>query len=399
MATLDGLTVLDLSRILAGPFCTQMLSDLGAIVWKVESPRGDDTRKWGPPFAEGESAYYLSANRGKKSVVIDLKDVRGQELVKRLAEQADVLVENFKPRDLARYGLGYKSISEVNPRLVYASITGFGQTGPRADEPGVDAALQGLTGIMSVTGEPDGPPTRVGVAWIDVLTGLTAAVGILAALRERDRSGKGQHLDLSLFDVGLMGMVNLAQSYLMTDAPPGRMGSAHPQIAPYQAFEGRDAWFVLAVVNDEQYERMCRGIESPELWRDQRFQTNAGRVEHREELVSRLKVIFQLRSRDEWLGVMDRAMVPAAPIHDLAEAIHDLQASARDAVWTVPHPRLGDLPLMASALQHMSRTPAAPQSHPPLLGEHTREVLTNVVGLGSTEVADLVGDGVIVCGS
>lgn len=288
MGALDGLVVLDLSRILAGPYATQMLADLGAEVWKVESPWGDDTRRWGPPFREGESAYFLSTNRGKKSLAINLKDPRGQRLVRRLAEQADVLVENFKVGDLARYGLDYPSLAEVNPRLVYASITGFGQTGPRAAEPGYDAALQGMTGIMSVTGEPDGPPTKVGVAWIDVLTGLTAAVGILAALRERDVSGRGQHLDLALFDVGVAAMVNQAQAYLMTGVAPTRMGNAHPQIVPYQAFAARDKWFILAVGNDAQYRRLTEALERPDLWEDARYQTNAGRVEHRSELVAEL---------------------------------------------------------------------------------------------------------------
>ena len=398
MGSLEGITVLDLSRILAGPFCTQTLSDLGATVWKIEAPWGDETRRWGPPFVQGESAYYLSTNRGKKSVAVNLKEARGQDLIRRLAQRADVLVENLKVGDMARYGLDYQSLARVNARLIYVSITGFGQFGPRAGQPGVDVAIQALTGIMSVTGEPDGSPTRVGVAWIDLLSGLTAAIGILAALRERERSGQGQNLDLSLFDVGLMSMVNLAQSYLVTGVAPGPMGNAHLQIVPYQSFQAEGGWFVLAAVSDEQYRRMTLVIKHPELSEDRRFQTNSGRVEHREELVARLAHIFRGDKREKWLDAMGRAGISSAPVYDMAEALQDPQAQAREVSWAVPHPTLGSLRLMANALQHMSATPAAPQGHPPLLGEHTREVLTDALGLSQSEVASLESGGVIVCG-
>jgi len=395
VGSLSGLKVLDLSRILAGPFATQMLADLGAEVWKVESPWGDDTRRWGPPFKEGESAYFLSTNRGKKSVAVNLKDPRGQELVRGLAAEADVLVENFKAGDLARYGLDYPSLREVNPRLVYASITGFGQSGPRAHEPGYDAALQGITGIMSITGEADGPPVKIGVAWIDVLTGLTAAVGILAALREREQSGLGQHLDLALFDVGVAALVNQAQAYLMSGVVPQRMGSAHPQIVPYQAFAASDKWFILAVGNDAQYQRLTEAIGHPELWEDERLRSNAGRVEHRDELVPRLQEIFAGRTRAEWLEVLRAAGVPVTPVNDVGEALADPQAEARGLLWEVEHPKLGPTPLLASPLQHMSRTPAAPAAPPPLLGQHTREVLGGVLGLAPAELAELEAAGVV----
>ncbi|WP_293174055.1 CoA transferase [Oceanithermus sp.] len=398
MGALDGLIVLDLSRILAGPYATQMLADLGAEVWKVESPWGDDTRRWGPPFQEGESAYFLSTNRGKKSLAVNLKDPRGQRIVRRLAERADVLVENFKAGDLARYGLDYPSLAEVNPRLVYASITGFGQTGPRAAEPGYDAALQGMTGIMSVTGDPDGPPMKVGVAWIDVLTGLTAAVGILAALREREISGRGQHLDLALFDVGVAAMVNQAQAYLMTGLAPKRMGNAHPQIVPYQAFEASDKWFILAVGNDTQYRRLVEAIGRPDLWEDARYRTNAGRVEHRSELVAELAQVFKTRSRAEWLELLRGAGVPVTPVNDVGEALADPQAEARGLLWEVAHPKLGSTPLLASPLQHMDRTPARPAGPPPLLGQHTREVLTGALGMDEEEVRALAEEGVLVLG-
>lgn len=392
---LEGIRVLDLTRVLAGPYCTQILSDLGATVWKIEPPWGDETRGWGPPFAQGESAYYLSVNRGKKSVAINLKQPRGAALVRELACRADVLVENYKAGDLSRFGLDYASLSRDNPRLIYASITGFGQTGPRAFEPGYDIALQGLTGIMSVTGEPAGPPTKVGVAWIDVMTGMMAAVGILAALYGRRASGRGQHLDLALFDVGLAAMANLAQSYLVTGSPPRRVGNAHSQIVPYQAFEASDGWVILAVGNDQQYRRTCEAIGHPELWDDPRFQTNAGRVQHRAELVPRLAEVFRTRSRAEWVDVLKAAGVPAAPVNDLGEAFADPQAEARGSVWKLAHPLIGSLPVVASPLQHLSRTPAAPSGHPPLLGEHTREVLQDVLGLTAADIDELAASGVV----
>ncbi len=399
MEALDGLTVLDLSRLLSGPYCTQVLSDLGATVWKIEPPWGDDTRRLGPPFVETESAYYLSTNRGKKSVVINLKDGRGQDLVKRLAQRADILLENFKTGDLGRYGLDYESMARVNPRLVYASITGFGQTGPRAAEPAVDTTLQGLTGLMSITGERDGAPAKVGVAVIDLLTGLLAGVGILAAIRERESSGRGQHLDLSLFDVGLMSLVNVAQNFLATGETPTRLGNAHPQIVPYQGFEAEGGWLMLACVNDDQFQRLTEAIGHPELWQDERFKTNAGRVENQTELTGALADIFRGRERAEWLEVLGKSGVMALPINDFAEAVEEPQAKARRAVWDVPHPTIGSLPLMANALQHMSRTPARPHGHPPLLGEHTSEVLTDVLGTSDAELARLEKDGVIVRGT
>lgn len=385
--------------MLAGPYCTQILADLGATVWKIEPPWGDETRGWGPPFVQGESAYFLAVNRGKKSVAVNIKDPRGQALVRELARRADVLVENFKAGDLARYGLDYPSLASENPRLVYASITGFGQDGPRAAEPGYDIALQGMTGIMSVTGEPEGPPTKVGVAWIDVMTGMMAAVGILAALWERERSGRGQHLDLSLFEVGLSAMANLAQSYLVSGVAPRRIGNAHPQIVPYQAFEAADGWFIVAVGNDQQYRRLCEAIGRPELWADERFQTNAGRVRHRAELVPALAAIFRTRPRAAWLEALKAASVPAAPVYDLAEALADPQAAARRVVWETPHPLLGKVSMVASPLQHLSRTPAGIAGPPPLLGEHTREVLAGVLRLGQAEIDQLAGAGVLVLGS
>ncbi len=392
MKPLSGIKVLDLSRVLAGPLCTMILADLGAEVVKVEPPWGDETRGWGPPFLKGESAYFLAVNRGKRSLALDLKTKEGQEVARRLAAGADVLVENFKTGDLGRYRLDYESLKAQNPRLVYLSITGFGHTGPRAQEPGYDAALQGYTGIMSVTGEPEGPPMKVGVAWIDVMTGMMGAVAVLAALLERERSGQGQHIDLSLYDVGLFALANLGESYLLTGAPPKRLGNAHAQIVPYGAFPAADGWIVLAVGNDEQFARLCQVLELPGL--KERFPRNPMRVENRQGVERALAQVLRTRPRAYWLERLKEAGVPAAPVNDLKEAFADPQAGARGAVWTLAHPLLGALPTLASPLRFLSRTPASPGLPPPLLGEHTEEVLLEA-GLGPEEVQALVEKGVV----
>lgn len=394
---LAGVVVLDLSRILAGPFCSQMLSDLGATVWKIEALHGDDTRHWGPPFQDGEGAYFLSTNRGKHSVAVNLKEPRGQELVRRLAAQADVLLENFKTGDLARYGLDYPSLKQLNPRLIYTSITGFGHTGPRACQPGYDAAIQGISGAMSITGEPDGPPTKTGVAWIDIMTGVNAAAGVLAALYEREQSGLGQHLDLALLDVALASLVNQVQSCLMTGVAPVRRGNAHPQIVPYQPFEAQDGWFMLAIGNDGQFERCCLELGAPELL-DERFRTNEGRVEHRHELAERLQAVFSSRSRAEWLERLGRASVPVAPINDIAEALADDQVAARGVRQTLEHPVLGSFEVIGSPLKHFSRTPLDPQKPPPTIGEHTYQVLQEALDMSEEEIESLSRDNVVGCG-
>jgi len=395
VGALSGVRVLDLSRILGGPYCTQLFADLGAEVWKLEALTGDDTRRWGPPFREGESAYFLSGNRGKKSLAVDLKDPRGQDMARRLALQADVLVENFKVGDLARYGLDYASLEAANPRLIYASVTGFGQTGPRRLEPGYDAALQALSGLMSITGERDGPPVKVGVAVVDVLSGLHLAVGILAALHERARSGRGQHLDLALYDVAVASLVNQAQGYLMTGTPPKRLGSAHPQIVPYGAFEAADGFLVLAVGNDAQFGRACVALGLPELAEDPCFETNAGRVENRAGLEATLAAHFKTQPRAVWLERLQQANVPATPVNDLEEVFADPQLHARAMRQALPHPLLGRVDLVGSPLRHLSRTPAQLGAPPPLLGEHTGELLKEVLGLSEAEVRALEDAGVI----
>ena len=394
---LDGLRVLDLSRVLAGPYATQVLADLGAEVWKVEPPRGDDTRGWGPPFATDgdgravESAYFLSTNRGKRSLVVDLKDPRGAALVRDLAGHADVLVENFKTGDLARYALDPASLRERYPRLITCSITGFGSSGPRAREPGYDVALQALTGVIAMTGDEGGPPVKLGVAWIDVLTGLHAVVGVLAALRERDRTGIGAHLDMALWDVTLASLVNQAQATLLTGRAPERLGSAHPTIVPYQAFDAADAPFVVACGNDRQFARLAEVVALPRLAADPRFATNAARVEAREALVPLLSERFATRERAHWIGVLVAAGVPATPVATLLEALHDPQTEARDLVVSVDHPEAGPLPLVASPFGQHATTPTPP----PRLGEHTRAVLAEVLRLDTAALDTLVADGVV----
>lgn len=389
---LNNITILDLSRILAGPYCTQLLADLGATVWKLEPLHGDDTRRWGPPFEQGESAYYLSVNRGKQSIAVNLKTSEGQKIVKDLAARADVLVENFKVGDLARYALDYSSLSQLNNKLIYCSITGFGQTGERASEPGYDAALQAMSGLMSITGEADGPPVKVGVAVVDVLTGLHAAVAILAALNERHLTNKGKYLDITLFDVALASLVNQAQATLMTGENPNRLGSAHPQIVPYQAFETSDGYVMLAVGNDAQYKRLCGMIEHPELWNDTRFQTNAGRVEHRQELLGKLSSIFKQHTTSHWLELCQSASIPASPINTLTEAFADVQAKQRGLVQTLQHSLLGNLQMIASPFKASG---GSSQLAPPLLGQDTSNILQDVLGMRREDVAGLEQAGVI----
>ena len=403
---LNGIFVLDLSRVLAGPYCTQLLADLGARVVKVESLRGDDTRGWGPPFVGEESAYFLSVNRGKESLAVDLKDPRGRDAVRRLAERADVIVENFKVGDLARYGLDYARVAESNPGVVYASITGFGQDGPRAREPGYDAAMQALSGVMALTGEEDRPPVKVGVAWIDVLTGAHAATGILAALVARGRSGEGAHLDVSLFEVALASLVNQAQSALVTGEAPRRLGSAHPSIVPYQAFEAADGALMINVGNDQQFRRLCGVLGLTELADDPRFASNAERVAAREELIPLLAGVLATEPRAAWLKALQGAGVPATPVATLPEALADVQARARGLIVAGEHSGAGRIRMVGSPLWHATAPggralPLAPEEGhagvPPRLGEHSRTVLEGDVGLTSEGVDALVAGGVVRC--
>lgn len=393
--TLAGIKILDLSRVLAGPYCTQVLADLGATVWKVEPPSGEDTRGWGPPFVAEESAYFLSVNRGKHGLAIDLKDPRGSELVRSLALAADVVIENFKVGDLARYGLAYEQLVGEHPGLVYCSITGFGQNGPRAAEPGYDAAVQALSGLMAMTGEPDRPPVKLGVAWVDLLTGLHAAVAILAALRERDATGAGRRLDVALFDVSLAALVNQAQSALLTGQSPRRLGSAHPNIVPYQAFEAADGAIMVAVGNDRQFRALCEVLDRPGWADDARFATNAARVEHRAALIPMMSELLSGASRERWLAQFQRAGVPATPVNDVLESLTDPQAAFRGAVRSVTHRTAGEVPTLASALRFAGAEGSQPQA-PPTLGQDSAAVLTRELGVTAAELDELERDGVVV---
>jgi crotonobetainyl-CoA:carnitine CoA-transferase CaiB-like acyl-CoA transferase len=384
---LAGLRVLDLSRVLAGPLCTMVLGDLGAQVVKVERPgTGDDTRTWGPPWAEGpdgrEAAYYLCVNRNKRSVAADLKTEAGRALVRRLAAEADVLVENFAPGMLDGWGLGYDDLSRENPRLVFCSITGYGSGGPEAGRPGYDFAVQARAGWMAVTGDPAGAPTKAGVAIVDVLTGQNAAIAILAALRERDASGQGQRVEVALFDSAVAGLINVTQAALVTGAEPRRWGNAHPTIVPYQAFDGADRAFVVAVGNDAQWRKLCAAIGADDLGGDARFATNPGRIEHRADLVGALAERFRARPAAAWLGMMEAAGVPCAPVQSVGEALADTVLIERDGVWPMEGASYGAVDTVASPLR-LSRTPASLRDPAPSLGEHTEQI--EALGWGAFE--------------
>ncbi|MCV2356428.1 CoA transferase [Paucibacter sp. B2R-40] len=402
---LSGLRILDLSRVLAGPWCTQTLADLGADVIKVERPgSGDDTRAWGPPYlkdAQGldtsEAAYYLGANRNKRSIAIDIANSAGQALIRELASGVDVLVENFKVGDLARYGLDAQSLREANPGLIVCSITGFGQTGPYKDRAGYDYAVQGIGGLMSVTGErdglPGGGPQKVGVAVADLFTGMYAAVAILAALRHRDATGQGQVIDMALLDTQLAMLANLGANFLCTGQAPARMGNAHQNIVPYQVFEASDGHLILAVGNDIQFAKFCAIAGFPDWAQDPRFSTNAARVRQREVLVPMVEAIIKTRPRNEWLAALEAAKVPCGAINNLDQAFADPQVQARGMTTAIKHPLSPTLRLVASPIK-LSATPVSYRHAPPLLGQHTRELLLEA-GRTEAEIAALMQAGVI----
>ena len=374
MQPLTGIRVLDLSRVLAGPYCTMVLGDLGADVIKVEPPEGDETRGWGPPFAGGESAYYLCVNRNKRGIVIDLKTEEGKNILRDLAVQSDVLVENFRPGRLKKFGLDFKTLHKLNPRLVYCSISGFGQTGSMRDKPGYDFMIQAMGGVMSITGEPEGEPMKVGVAAADLFAGQNAVIAILAALQARALTGRGQHLDISLFDSQLGWLANVASNYLISGNLPRRHGNAHPNIVPYQSFQASDGWFAIAVGNDKQFEALCRVIGKSELVSDPRFAKNSARVENRDELIALLKPIFATRSASEWLNSLEQIEIPCGPINNLEQVFSMPLVKEREMLVKMEHPTIGELPLVGSPLK-MSETPVEYRLPPPLMGEHTEEVL------------------------
>ena len=412
MNSLEGIRVLDLSRVLAGPWCTQTLADLGADVIKIERPgTGDDTRSWGPPFLQAddgsesqEAAYYLGANRNKRSVTCDISQAAGQRLIRELVAHCQVFIENFKVGDMARYGLDYDSLRAINPKLVYCSLTGFGQTGPYAPRAGYDYAIQGMGGLMSITGERDdlagGGPQKVGVAVADLFTGMYSAVGILAALRHAERTGEGQYLDMALLDTQTAMLANLGANYLVSGKVPGRMGNAHQNIVPYQVFEvapkpdGSADHIILAVGNDGQFAKFCQVAGRPELAADPRYTKNADRVRNRGELVPILADIMTTRAKSDWLGALEAAKVLCGAINNLAEVFDDPQVQQRGMVTHWQHPLKADLKLVASPLK-LSATPVRADLPPPLLGQHTDDVLGALLGLDAAGLAGLRDQGVI----
>jgi len=402
MQPLEGIRVVDLARALAGPYGTMMLGDLGADVIKVEQPgQGDESRGWGPPFVgkpygpyPGESAYFIAANRNKRSVTVNLKSPQGQEVVRRLASVSDALVENFRTGVLDEMGLGYEDLHRLNPRLVYCSISGYGRTGPYAERPGYDFIIQAEGGMMGITGPEEGPPYRVGVPIVDITAGMFAATGILAALRARDLTGEGQLVDISLLDTQVALLANVASNYLVGGAPPRRLGNAHPNIAPYEAFRARDRWFALAAANERQWGVLCDTIGQPDLKEDARFATNGARVANRPALVETLNGAFATRDAGEWLAALQEAGLPCGPINTVPDAFAHPQAAARDLVQETEHPTAGTVRLTGFPYK-LSHTPASVRRPPPLLGQHTEEVLAGLLGYTATEVADLREQGII----
>ncbi len=396
MLPLNGIRVLDLTRALAGPFCTMMLGDLGADVIKIERPRhGDESRGWGPPFVGepygpylGESAYFLAANRNKRSVTLDLSTPDGQRIARRLAGLSDVLVENFRTGALHRLGLGYEDLAPLTPRLVYCSVSGYGRTGPCADWPGYDLILQAEGGLMGITGPEEGPPCRTGVPIVDITAGMFAATGILAALRARDLTGRGQLVDASLLDAEVALLTNVASNFLVGGEDQRRLGNAHPNIAPYEAFRARDGWFALAANNDRQWACLCQAVGRPELVTDPRFVDNQSRVTHRAALCEILDATFQARDAAEWLAALRAAGVACGPINAIADVFEHPQTVARELVVQAVHPTAGTVRFPGFPYK-LSETPAAVRRPPPLLGQHTDEVLTGLLGYSDAQVAEL----------
>lgn len=404
MGALTGFRVLDLSRILAGPWCSQILADLGAEVIKIEKPNhGDDTRIWGPPWLKNdkqedthESAYYLSANRGKHSVAVDLSTPEGQEIIKKIAQQSDVVIENYKAGSLKKYGLDYESLSQLNPRLVYCSITGFGQNGPRAHEPGYDFIIQGMGGMMSVTGErddlPGGGPQKAGLAFADLTTGLYSAIAIQAALLSREKTGEGQHIDMALLDTQVASLSVLAMNYLTSDKVPGRFGNAHANIVPYQVFKAQQGEFIIACGNDLQFKALCQAVGLAEVAEDPRFLKNSGRVMHREELTTVLQAHFYKQPAQTWVDLIHAVKVPVGMINNLKQTLKEEQVLAREMVIQMPHTLREDYTSIGSPIK-LSKTPVEYKKSPPCLGEDTDVVLSQF--LSPDEIDELKSKKVI----
>ncbi|HEY3363662.1 MAG TPA: CoA transferase [Symbiobacteriaceae bacterium] len=383
---LEGIKVLDASRIMTGPYCTMMLADLGAEVIKVENPgSGDETRQWGPPFFAGESAYYLSINRNKKSLTLNLKHPKGREAFLKLVQWADVLIENFRPGTMDKLGFGYKAMSELNPRLVYATVSGFGTTGPLRDKPGYDILAQAMGGTMGVTGTADGTPVKVGVSVADIGSGMFITIAILGALMARQHTGRGQYVETSLLEAQLAWHTYLSVGYLNAGIVPRRLGTAHPSVVPYQAVRAQDDYFIIAVGTDAQYAKMCEVIGLPEL--AARYPTNKDRVDGRVELLAALEARFATQSAAHWVAMIEAAGVPTGPIYTMDKVYNDPQVLAREMVTEVQHPTIGSFKMTGSPFK-LSDTPVRIESHPPLLGEHTDEVLRSL-GFDEAEIADM----------
>lgn len=392
---LEDIVVLDLSRVLAGPFCSMLMSDMGASIMKVEEPgSGDDTRRFGPPFQDGESAYFLSANRNKQSVAINLKAPQAKDVLRRMVMKADVLLENFRPGTAERLGLGWDEVHAVNPRLVYASVSGYGQTGPESQRPGYDVVIQGTGGMMSLTGPPEGPPYKMGISQADLVAGLFAFQGILLALRTRDQTGVGQRVDVSLLDCQVALLTFQAQNYFMTGEVPRRMGNQHASIAPYETVQVKDGYMNVAVGNDRLWQRFCEANDCMPLFSDPRFATNPQRVAHREALMEALAPLFLKRTIAEWQAFFDEAGIPAGPILNVAQTLSHPQVQARDMVVEVEHAKLGPINVLNNPIK-LSETPAKVRSAPPTLGQHTRQVLTAMLGYSDAEVDALVAAGAV----
>ena len=406
VSSLSHIRVLDLSRVLAGPWCSQHLADLGAEVIKIERPgTGDETRAWGPPYlkdADGndttEAAYYLSCNRGKKSLTLDISTKEGQDIVRKLAAKSDVVLENYKVGQLKKYGLGYDELNAINPKIVYCSITGFGQTGPWSHRPGYDFIIQGLGGLMSITGErddlPGGGPQKVGVAVTDLMTGMYATIAILAALTHRERSGAGQYIDMALLDVSVAMLANMNMNYLTSDQVPKRWGNAHPNVIPYQVFACSDGHIIVAVGNDSQFRKFCEALGVSDLGSDERFATNSNRIRHRAALIPLLEPLVKLRMRDEWVNALEAAGVPCGPINNIDQVFENPQVKARGIKVDIPHPLAGSVPQVASPMR-FSETPIEYHTAPPTLGQHNDYVLRELLGMHADEIKRLQRSNII----
>ena len=386
---LDGIRVLDLSRIIAGPFCSQILGDMGAEVIKVEQPGvGDDSRAWGPPFVKGESVYFFSINRNKKSITVDMKDPRGKAIIRELAKRSDVLLENFKPGTLAKLGLDWEDLRPDNPRLVFCSVSGFGRTGPAAARGGYDVIVQAVGGLMGITGEPDGPPVKVGVAMTDICTALYAHGAILGALYARERTGEGQRIDVSLLETQIAALINIASSYLNAGEIPAKWGTAHVNIVPYQAFKTQDGYMIIGAANDRLWVKLCEAIGLVEMARDPQYATNAQRVAHREEIVRLLEARLRAKTRKAWEAVLAPLGIPCGPINRMDEVFADPQVGHLQMVLEAEHPQVGRIRMVRNPVT-FSRSPVDLRQAPPVLGEHTEEVLRGLLGYSVAETAAL----------